>query len=61
MIYKLNREDFDYYLVSASDGIWDAVTSADLKEFVLTHRYSDLTEVCKQVTEKARKKWLSWD
>jgi len=24
-IYKINREEFDYYIVSASDGIWDAM------------------------------------
>ena len=26
-IYRLNKEDFDYLIVSASDGLWDALTT----------------------------------
>lgn len=24
-IYKMNRDDYEYVIVSASDGIWDAI------------------------------------
>jgi len=37
MIYKMNRDDYDYLLVSASDGIWDALSVTDLRDYLLAH------------------------
>ncbi len=62
MIYKLNREDFDYTLVSASDGIWDALPLQDFKDFYLQHKSTvDVEELCRKAVEKARKTWMTWE
>lgn len=33
-IYKINREDYEYVLVSASDGIWDALDSREVRDYI---------------------------
>eukprot|EP00347_Sterkiella_histriomuscorum_P014924 403358988 len=33
-IYKMNREAFEYVLVSATDGIWDVITPEKVKQFL---------------------------
>ena len=33
-IYRLNREDYSYLFVSASDGLWDALDINEVKEYI---------------------------
>ena len=37
-IYKLNREEYEYTIVSASDGIWDALETTEVKEFIQNYK-----------------------
>lgn len=33
-IYKINRDEYEYVLVSASDGIWDTLDIKEVRDYV---------------------------
>jgi len=54
----MNRDDYEYTIVSASDGIWDAITVSEAKDY-LQIDFGNLNEVTEMMVERARDKWLS--
>lgn len=47
-IYKINREDYEYVIVSASDGIWDALDVKEVRDFIQMNKFqSDTKVICK--------------
>ena len=54
----MNRDDYEYTIVAASDGIWDAISVAEARDYLLID-FGDLSEVCAMMVERARDKWLS--
>jgi serine/threonine protein phosphatase PrpC len=58
-IYKMNKEEYTYFVVSASDGIWDALEFAKVKNFLSENKQEhDLNSLCRTLCEKARCEWL---
>ena len=37
-IYKLNREEYEYTIVSGSDAVWVALETAEMKEFIQNYK-----------------------
>eukprot|EP00347_Sterkiella_histriomuscorum_P015135 403358187 len=61
-IYKINRDDYEYVIVSASDGIWDAMETKEVRDYIQINRFqSELQVLCKNIAINSRDRWLEWD
>lgn len=61
-IYKINREEYEYVLVSASDGIWDTLDIKEVRDYVQASRQThDLNFMSRTLATRSREKWLEWD
>jgi serine/threonine protein phosphatase PrpC len=58
-IYKMNRNDFKYTVVSASDGLWDMLNNSEVQQYIEMNRkaYSDLHQFCRDFVKHTRLQW----
>eukprot|EP00347_Sterkiella_histriomuscorum_P020447 403337771 len=61
-IQKINREYYEYVIVSASYGIWDAMKTKEVRDYIKINRFqSKLQVLCKNIAINSRDRWLEWD
>ena len=57
----MNKEEYEYVLINATDGIWDVISIDEIKnEIYRWHRENlrFLKDVCYELAQNARSIWL---
>jgi serine/threonine protein phosphatase PrpC len=53
----MNRNDYKYRIVAASDGLWDMMSNAEVKGYIEFSKGKDLQLFCKRFVKHTRAQW----
>lgn len=56
-IQNIELKPGDKFIVLASDGIWDVMSSAEVVGFILHHKDTDLDKIPAELAQEAKARW----